>query len=78
MEGHQNFDFERSYLIKIRVRTSAEWGGLGDILHSKVLPGITATVSCTSGISSASSLTDPSVSSYVYIINTRQMRIKAY
>lgn len=37
------------------IRTCAERAGRGVILHSKALPGITVTVSWTSGISSASS-----------------------
>lgn len=35
--------------------TWVEWAGRGAILHSKALPGITVTVSSTSGISSGSS-----------------------
>lgn len=44
--------------------TIAECGGLESILHSKVLPGTTETVSWTSGMSSASSFSAPSSSSW--------------
>lgn len=43
--------------------TVAESGGLESILHSKVLPGTTQTVSWISGMSSASSLSAPSTTS---------------
>lgn len=39
--------------------TIVDCGGLESILHSKVLPGITETVSWTSGMSSASSFSAP-------------------
>ncbi|TNN71442.1 hypothetical protein EYF80_018276 [Liparis tanakae] len=41
-----------------------ECGGLESILHSRVLPGTTDTVSWTSGMSSASSFSPPSCSSW--------------
>lgn len=44
--------------------TVAECAGLESILHSKVLPGTTETVSWTSGMSSASSFSAPSSSSW--------------
>lgn len=44
--------------------TIADCGGLESILHSKVLPGITETVSWTSGMSSASSFSAPWGSSW--------------
>lgn len=50
------------------VFTFADWAGRGVILHSKALPGITVTVSWTSGISSASSLSQLSSYKQTHII----------
>lgn len=53
----------QEFAVCLWYRTIADWGGLESILHSKVLPGITETVSWTSGMSSASSFSAPRFSS---------------
>lgn len=55
------------YMLSCVCVTLAECWGRDDILHSRVLPGITATVSRTSGMLSASSLSTPSGSSCVQV-----------